>query len=200
MPLPITHALAPLAGALVRSNRPIPWRLVIAAAVASALPDIDSWSGWIWGMPSPDSPLPPWWHRGATHSLFVAIAAGCFAAAFHRPLRVRALTAGAAVAAAMASHGILDMLTDDGVPVAYLWPLSSARLFADWRPLHSGPIQPGHMVSQSIARLGSEALQLILPMFALALAIRGILALRSRWIGERPSADGGVPAIPDVGG
>ena len=184
MPLPLTHALVPFAGALVTPNRQVPWRLVVVAALASALPDIDSWSGWIWGIPAPDAPIPPWWHRGATHSLFVAIAVGCVAAALHRPLRVRALTAGVVVAAAMGSHGILDMLTNDGVPVAYLWPLSSVRLFADWRPLHSGPIQPHHMIPQIIQRLGSEGLQLVLPMFALALAIRGILALRNAGMGK----------------
>jgi inner membrane protein len=100
------------------------------------------------------------------------------------------LTAGVVVGAAMASHGILDMLTNDGVPIAYLWPLSSARLFADWRPIHSGPVESPHLIAQTIARLGSEAWQLILPMFALALVIRGALALRNRWTGERESAAG----------
>jgi inner membrane protein len=148
-------------------------------------------------MPSRDSSLPAWWHRGATHSLFVAIAAGWVAAALHRHLRARAMTAGVVVAAAMASHGILDMLTDEGVPVAYLWPLSSARLFADWRPLHSSPIQPPHMMAQTIERLGAETLQLILPMFALALIIRGALALRSRGIPRRTRVDGSVPPVAD---
>jgi len=158
---------------------------MIAAAIASALPDVDSFSGSIWGMPNPNLPLPLWWHRGATHSLFVAIAVGLVAAALHRQLRVRALVAGVAVGAAMASHGVLDMFTDQGVPVAYLWPVSSARLFADWRPIDSGPIGPTHLFAEIIARLQSETIQLILPMFAVALFIRGVLALRSRWTGQR---------------
>jgi inner membrane protein len=180
MPLPITHALAPVAAALVNPDRSIRWRLLSAAAFASALPDIDSLSPWIWGKPAANVPLPQWWHRGAAHSLFVALAAGCLAAALHRHLRVRALTAGVVIAAAMASHGMLDMLTDDGVPVAYLWPLSSVRLFADRRPIHSGPIQSPHIIAQTIARLGSETWQLILPMFAVALIIRAALMLSSR--------------------
>lgn len=184
MPLPLTHALAPVAVALVRRNRSVPWRIVIAAAIASALPDVDSFSGWIWGTPDPSLPLPAWWHRGATHSLFVAIAVGLIAAALHKHLRVRPLVAAVVVGAAMASHGILDMFTDQGVAVAYLWPVSSTRLFADWRPIHSSPIGPLHMLPQVLTRLRSETAQLILPMFALALFIRGVLALKSKWMGE----------------
>jgi len=87
------------------------------------------------------------------------------------------LFAAVAVGGAMATHGILDMLTDRGVPVAYLWPLSSQRFFADWRPIVSGPIGPSQRFSQVIDRLGTETWQLILPMFAVALLIRGLLAL-----------------------
>jgi len=177
MPLPITHALVPVAAALVRPGRPIPWRLVAAAAIAAALPDIDSFSPAIWGMPPHNSPLPAWWHRGATHSLFVAIAVGLIAAALHSHLRVRPLVAGVVVGAAMASHGILDMLANQGVPIAYLWPLSSQRFFADWRPILSSPVGLADVGPQLAHRLGAEVLQLILPMFAVALFIRGILAL-----------------------
>lgn len=180
MPLPVTHALVPFAAALVRRNRPVPWRLVIAAAVASALPDVDAFSRRIWGTPDPSLPLPAWWHRGATHSLFAAIAVGLIAAAFHKQLKARALVAALVVGAAMASHGLIDMFTDEGVPVAYLWPVTSARLFADWRPIRSSAIDPPHMVAEIVARLGSETIQLILPMFALALLIRGVLVLSSR--------------------
>ena len=185
MPLPLTHALAPVAAVLVRRNQSVPWRLVIAAAIASALPDIDSFSGLIWGTPDPSLPLPAWWHRGATHSLFAAIAVGLIAAALHKQLKVSALAAAVVVGAAMASHGIFDMFTDQGVAVAYLWPVSSERLFADWRPIHSSPIGPLHMLTQIVARLRSETVQLILPMFALALFIRGLLALYGKWRGER---------------
>lgn len=179
MPLPLTHALVPVAAALVRPDRKVPWRLVIAAAIVSALPDIDAFSGAIWGVPA-KLPLPFWWHRGATHSLFTAIGVGVVVAALHKYLRVRPLVAAVVVGAAMASHGILDMLSNKGEPVAYLWPLSSARLFADWRPIHSGPISPSHFIPQVIDRVRIETLQLVLPMFAIALLIRLVLALHPR--------------------
>ena len=74
--------------------------------------------------------------------------------------------------AAMASHGILDMMTDSGQPVAYLWPLSSVRLFADWRPIHSGHVLMAHLVRDIFERFVVDLTQLILPMFIIASAVR----------------------------
>jgi len=168
MPMTPTHALVPIAAALAFSNRPAPWRIIGAAAIAAALPDAD------WVMHDffrvPDSSI--YSHRGAAHSLFAALAFGLIAASLHRHLRVRPLTGVVVVAAAMASHGILDMLTNSGRGVAYLWPVNSIRLFADWRPLHSGPVHKAHLLADLFSRLSSELQQLILPMFGLAIAIR----------------------------
>src|SRR5206468_604548 len=116
-------------------------------------------------------------HRGASHSLFVALAAGLVAALFHRALRVRPVTAAVVIASAMASHGLLDMMSDLGSPVAYLWPLSSVRLFADWRPIHSGPVQMGHLLAEATVRFRTELWQVIIPTIALALIARAITAL-----------------------
>lgn len=172
MPLTTTHALVPLAGAIVFVKRPIPWRIITAAILAAAAPDLDFATNPIWGVQWGLSPLSVYAHRGAAHSLFVALAAGLLAAIFHKQLRVRPLAAAVAVGAAMASHGLLDMFTDFGLPVAYLWPVSSARLFADWRPIHSGPVIWGHLVTEAFARQSYELWHIIIPMFAIALAIR----------------------------
>ena len=176
MPMTTTHALVPIAGALAFATRPVPWRLVLVAAVAAAAPDVDGLAHHFLHVPV-DSVYA---HRGAAHSLFAALAAGLLAAAFHRWFRVRAATAGIVVGAAMASHGMLDMMTDSGLPVAYLWPLSSLRLFADWRPIHSVPVHITHLVAQTFARLRSELWQLIFPMFAVAIAIRAARSIGSR--------------------
>jgi len=168
MPLTTTHALVPCAVGLAFSQRPTRWRLIVAAAVASALPDADWFAQHLWNLPGASI----YSHRGAAHSLFAALAAGLLAAALHKRLRVSSLTAAVAVAAAMASHGVLDMMTDSGRPVAYLWPLSSVRLWADWRPIHSSPVHLQSLVAGILTRLQSEAWQLIIPIFALALAIR----------------------------
>jgi len=168
MPMTTTHALVPLAAALAFSDRPVRWRLVAAAAVAAALPDAD----WVAHHFFRVSQASIYSHRGASHSLFAALAVGLLAAALHKWLKVGALTAGVAVAAAMASHGILDMMTSSGRGIAYLWPLTSVRLFADWRPLQSSPVHMAHLVPQALARLAIELRQIIVPMFALAIAVR----------------------------
>lgn len=172
MPLTTTHALVPLAGAIVFAKRPIPWRLVAATVFAAAVPDVDAATNPIWGVSWGLPPTSIYAHRGAAHSLFVALAAGLIAAMFHRRLRTRPLTAGVAVGAAMASHGLLDMFTNWGSPVAYLWPVSSARLYADWRPIHSAPVVLGHLVKEAVERQSYEFWHLILPMFAIALGLR----------------------------
>lgn len=175
MPMTTTHALVPLAAAVAFADRPFNWRLVITAMIAASAPDADGlWSHFF--HPPPASFLA---HRGAAHSLFAALVAGLVASGLYKWLRVRPLTAGVVVAASMASHGILDMMTDMGKPVAYLWPLSSVRLFADWRPIHSGQVHWAHFIIQAFARLNSEIWQLIVPMFAIAVVVRGI---RTVWM------------------
>lgn len=176
MPMTTTHALLPVAVAVAVAKRPVPWKLVIAAAFAAAAPDVDGLFKHLAALPSTSI----YSHRGATHSLFVALAAGMIAALFHKRLGVRPLTAGAAIAAAMASHGLLDMMTDTGTGVAYLWPLSPVRLRAEWRPIHSAPVHMAHIFSQSFARLGTDVWQLVLPMFAIALVVRTFRTLAPR--------------------
>lgn len=170
MPMTTTHALLPLAVAVAVARRPLPWTLIAVTMFASAAPDIDGLFKHFFGVPENSI----YAHRGACHSLFVALGCGLLAAAFHKRLAVRPLTAGVLVTIAMASHGILDMMTDSGRPVAYLWPVSSVRLFADWRPIHSGPVDLHHLVGQASARLISDLRQVIIPIFALALAIRAV--------------------------
>ncbi len=169
MPMTTTHALLPLAVAVAIAKRPVPWSLVFVAAAAAAAPDVDGLSKHLLGV----SPSSIYAHRGAAHSLFVALAVGLLAAPWHRRLGVNALTAGVVIAGAMASHGLLDMMTDRGQAVAYLWPISSIRLFADWRPIQSNPVHMAHLYTQASIRLLSDLRELIIPMFALALAVRG---------------------------
>lgn len=168
-----THALLPLAVAVGVARRPIPWRLIAVTMVAAAAPDIDSLSKHLFHLPVTSI----YAHRGAAHSLFVALAAGLIAALFHKRLGVRPLAAGVLVAAAMASHGLLDMMTDSGLPVAYLWPVSSVRLFADWRWIHSSPVHWYNFPASASLRLLGDVTQLIIPTFALALLVRAARAL-----------------------
>jgi inner membrane protein len=176
MPMTTTHALVPLAAALAFAKRPTAsWRLLIAASIAAAAPDIDAVFKHLVYLPDGSIYL----HRGATHSLFVALFAGLLAAVLHNTLRVPPLTAGVAVTGSMASHGLLDMMAQPGMPVAYLWPLSSARLMADWRPIHSLPVHRAHLLTDALIRFELELREIILPMLATALVVRiGLSAIR----------------------
>jgi inner membrane protein len=177
MPLSTTHALVPVAAAIAVSRPLAHWRLVAFAAVAAMAPDLDALANPMFGLQA-DSIYS---HRGFTHSLFIAMGAGILAAIIHRRLRVRPLTAAAVVGGAMASHGLLDMVSDTGLPVAILWPLSATRLYADWRPIHGGELELSHWATQLPPRLEAEFWQLVLPMLAAAIVIRGFRALIKRF-------------------
>jgi inner membrane protein len=205
MPLTTTHALVPLAGAVAFASSPVQWRPVFWAAVAAAAPDLDGLTNPVWADRWGLSTYSVYAHRGAAHSLFVALAFGLVAAIFHKRLGVRPLTAAVVVGGTMATHGLLDMLTDSGRPVAYLWPLSSARVFADWRPLHSSPVAWHHFGSQLFARQRAEFQQIIIPMLGLALATRlGRMAwarFRKQFVADSPAKAAcrtDVEATPDV--
>jgi len=82
----------------------------------------------------------PFGHRGASHSLFAALLVGFAAALVARGLGARAKRVGLVTVLVVASHGLLDALTDGGLGTALLWPFSEERLFAPWRPLPVAPI------------------------------------------------------------
>jgi inner membrane protein len=128
----------------------------------SLLPDIDA-VGFALGVPY-GAPLG---HRGATHSLLVALAVGAAAALAYRCPRDRSLTMIALVAVT-ASHGLLDTLTSGGLGVALLWPFSLTRYFAPWRPIPVAPIGLGLLSSRSLRPFAFE-LVAFAPAFAYAL-------------------------------
>jgi inner membrane protein len=123
---------------------------MIALSALSLLPDADV-VGFVAGVPYGA----PFGHRGASHSLVVAALVGVaamIAAATWRPARevgareVGALRVGLTVAIVVATHGVLDAMTDGGKGVALLWPFSVERFFLPWRPIPVAPIGVG-MVS-----------------------------------------------------
>jgi inner membrane protein len=80
-----------------------------------------------------------WGHRGATHSIAVALAVGWLAAYLVR--RQRPMRRFAPVAlAVLVSHGLLDAMTDGGHGIALLWPWTPERFFFSWRPIPVAPI------------------------------------------------------------
>ena len=118
-----------------RPGHPPRWRSIAWWSFLSLLPDADV-IGFTFGVQYGD----PWGHRGATHSLTFAIAiglvVGLVARRFHRPF----LQTTCLASAVLASHALLDTMTDGGLGCALLWPFDLTRYFAPWRPIPVAPI------------------------------------------------------------
>jgi inner membrane protein len=110
-------------------------------------------------------------HRGLTHSVSFALLIGLIAlAAFRGPdWRARRGQLWLSLAAATASHGLVDSLTTYGPGVALLAPLSWIRFKAPWQPLGRGACRGVvNCLSQGLA---GELIWLGLPALLLSVAI-----------------------------
>src|SRR6185295_14713639 len=110
----------------------------------------------------------PFGHRGASHSLLVAVAVGIlWGAATRFPCKSlwRSITVAALV---VASHGLLDTLTDGGLGAALLWPFSDHRFFAPWRPIPVAPIGRGFLSMRGL-RVAAAELIMFAPLFVYGL-------------------------------
>ena len=104
----------------------------------SFLPDAD-----VIGFPFGIRYADEWGHRGASHSLMFAVvvgaAVGALAPRFKRPALRTAITSILVIA----SHPLLDTLTNGGLGIALFWPFDLTRYFAPWRPIPVSPIGLG---------------------------------------------------------
>jgi inner membrane protein len=103
----------------------------------------------------------PLGHRGAAHSLCIAVALASIAVLATRrrgePGMLTRLWALCAVVAV--SHALLDTLTDGGLGVALFWPISNRRYFAPWRPIPVAPIGARMLTARGLDVVMMEALQ-----------------------------------------
>ncbi len=135
-----------------------------AGLVALAMaPDLDV-IGFVLGVPF----AAPWGHRGATHSLAVAVLAAAALALLARAARLPAGRVALAAGLALASHGLLDTLTDGGLGIAVLWPFTPRRFFAPWRPIAVSAIG-AHALSMRGLRMTLHEALLFSPLFVLGL-------------------------------
>ena len=142
MPTIFTHPAVALAAA--PWFRRIPRSLLIIGVVCSAVPDIDT-ASFAFGIPYEH----PFGHRGITHSLlFALLLAACAAAAYRRYSRdaVTFRVACLFLLIVIASHGILDAMTNGGKGIGFFIPFSNQRFFLPFRPIRSlrsaRPISP----------------------------------------------------------
>jgi inner membrane protein len=111
----------------------------ILTAICAALPDLDV-IGFGFGIRYRDL----LGHRGLTHSLVFALILGCLVAliAFRD---VKIFSSGwwklsTYFFVVIASHGVLDAMTNGGLGVAFFAPFSNERYFFPWRPIEVSPI------------------------------------------------------------
>ena len=124
MPTILSHAAVPLALGLGLGQNLIPRRLLLAGIAACMLPDADV-VGFRLGIAYGHA----LGHRGASHSLVFAAAIALLAWLVAPALKSRRGTAFCFILACVASHPLLDMLTNGGMGVALWWPWSDHREF-----------------------------------------------------------------------
>jgi len=110
----------------------------------------------------------PWGHRGASHSVLMALLMGFLIGLSLARFFGSVKRAVASAVLAVASHGLLDALTNGGLGVALLWPYSQARLFAPMRPLPVAPIGLELLSDRGLQVLLIESMY-FLPLFLYAL-------------------------------
>ena len=110
----------------------------------------------------------PFGHRGASHSICAALLFALLFAPLAAPLCGSFARALLLCAATLLSHGALDMLTDGGLGVAALWPLSPRRYFFPFRPLPVAPIGARLLSPWGRAVMATELLY-FLPLWLYAL-------------------------------
>ena len=162
-------ALPAAESAAIRQVLP-PWLIVVSSGLLAVAPDLDTYA-----MRAFDVPYDSFFgHRGFFHSPFLlAVASILLAGAVARgggmrPVGWLALT----WAACAITHPLLDALTDGGGGVMLLFPLSDARVFFPWRPIHVSPLSILRFFSRAGYILRSEA------PFCLAAVAIGLCA---RW-------------------
>jgi inner membrane protein len=152
----------------------------------SLLPDIDV-IGFAFGVQYADA----WGHRGATHSFAIALIGALAAAVVARVFGRGAVRTGLFAAAVLASHPLLDTMTDGGLGCALFWPMDTTRYFAPWRPIPVAPIGAAFL-SPTGAFVALIELLLFAPVLVVALspaaknarvlAVSVALSLATAWL------------------
>jgi peroxiredoxin/membrane-bound metal-dependent hydrolase YbcI (DUF457 family) len=140
------------------------WVLAIGAGL-TMLPDLDV-IGFGFGVAYGDL----LGHRGLTHSLFFAAVLGGLVALL--VARFQGMKPGVLwlyFSICLASHGMLDALTNGGLGIAFFSPFSNERYFWDFRPVHVSAIGIGGFFQRDwVGLLMIEARWIWAPFMALA--------------------------------
>jgi inner membrane protein len=133
------------------------------------LPDIDS-LGFFMGIPYGSF----WGHRGFTHSLLFALIIALPCAVWLRGKFRSSWKFASLFFLAIASHGLLDAMTNGGLGVAFFSPFDLHRYFLPWRPILVSPIGVTRFLStRGLRILVSEVIYVWCP----ALVLVGLASL-----------------------
>ncbi len=154
-------------------------RVLVLAAICSVMPDADVLA-FHFGIPYQSQ----WGHRGFTHSIAFAALLALLLSRFYRQVNSQPLTVFGMSFFSCISHGVLDAMTNGGLGIAFLWPLSTERYFFPFRPIHVSPIGVSGFFSEwGIRVMVSEAIWILLPALAIGMLgvfVRSIRAGRAR--------------------
>jgi inner membrane protein len=146
------------------------WRnAAVGFSLLSLWPDIDA-IGFRLGIRYAE----PLGHRGASHSLVLAVVVALGAYAYARWKKLPSARTGVLAGIVAASHGILDTMTfGGGLGCALAWPLSTERFWAPeaMRIIPVAPIGAGMLSARGLYVIGVE-LVLFAPFFLYALIPR----------------------------
>lgn len=167
MPTIMSHAIIPITAALVAGRASVPLPVMIAGITLAMLPDADV-IGFKLGIAYADA----LGHRGASHSILAAFVVGGLVVMALAP--AKRLLAFIYLSLAMASHGLLDTLTNGGLGAALLWPFSNERWHAAFTPIEVSPIGRAFFSERGLAVLYSEGLWIWSPCALIALSFVGV--------------------------
>ncbi len=131
----ISHTAIPIAFFWTAGRKKISPRLFVTGILLSMAPDLD-----IIGFYFNIDYGAALGHRGMTHSLFFAAVVALLLTRFSKFLRSRPVMIFIFSFISMASHGVLDALTNGGLGVAFFWPFSNRRFFFPWHEIIVSPI------------------------------------------------------------
>jgi inner membrane protein len=132
----LTHPVVPVALCVFIPKEILSPTLIIIAAACSVIPDLDV-IGFKFGIRYNHM----LGHRGLSHSIFFAVAlAAMLTFTLFRSSQGDHWVIFLFLLLSTLSHSILDMLTNGGLGVALLAPLSNERYFFPWRPIEVSPI------------------------------------------------------------
>ena len=181
MPTLFTHPIIPVAIGIGLGKKFFSKQLIVIAAILSVLPDLDV-IAFSFGIPYSSQ----FGHRGFTHSLFFA-AIFCLFLIAVLPNRIQGNKpkSFAFLFGAMASHGLLDMLTDGGLGIALFWPFTNERyFFLGYQHVKVSPLGMNFFSEWGLNTVISEFFWIWLPSILTAIlllaAVRISIRLRNR--------------------